>query len=84
MGNTEFLTVSELAKTWGVNKATIHRRIASGDIQAINVAPRGSTVVRWRIPASEADRPGMVAVVEAAPIGRKRKPLAKLKTGKRK
>ena len=56
-----YLRVAELAALWGLNKETILRRIAVGDIQAIDVAPKGSPVHRWRIPASEADRPGMVA-----------------------
>jgi hypothetical protein len=63
MRNTKaFLSVAELAEAWGKHKATIIRRIASGDIPAINVAPKGSPVKRWRIPASELQRPGMVSV----------------------
>jgi hypothetical protein len=61
MQNTSFISVNALAKAWGVHKATIIRRIACGDIKALNVAPKGSPVKRWRIPASEADRPGMAA-----------------------
>jgi excisionase family DNA binding protein len=61
--NQTYLRVTELAALWGVNKETILRRIARGDIEAIDVAPKGSSVHRWRIPASEANRPGMVATV---------------------
>ena len=74
MQNTNaFLSVNALAKAWGVHKATIIRRIACGDIKAINVAPKGSPVKRWRIPASEANRPGMVApAIEKPTRARKR------------
>jgi hypothetical protein len=60
MTNTSYLSVGEFAAAWGVHQATILRRIARGDIQAINVSPKGSPVKRWRIPASEVNRPGMV------------------------
>ena len=61
MTNASFISVGELAAIWGVHRATILRRIALNDIRAINVAPKGSPVKRWRIPASEVNRPGMVA-----------------------
>jgi predicted site-specific integrase-resolvase len=62
-----FLHPRQVAIAWGVNYETILRRIASGDIRAINVAPKGSPVKRWRIPASEVNRPGMVAEVAEEP-----------------
>jgi hypothetical protein len=64
MSNRHFISVSDLATLWGVHVATIQRRIACGDIKAINVAPKGSPVKRWKIPASEANRPGMIEVAE--------------------
>lgn len=70
MTNVTYLSVGEFANAWGVHQATILRRIARGDIQAINVAPKGSPVKRWRIPASEVNRPGMVEL-EPEPSPRK-------------
>lgn len=69
-----FFHPREVANVWGVNYETVLRRIASGDIKAINVAPKGSPVKRWRIPASEVNRPGMVpGVTEAVEANRKSK-----------
>jgi predicted site-specific integrase-resolvase len=65
-----FLHPRQLADAWGVNYETILRRIARGDIQAINVSPKGSPVKRWRIPASEVNRPGMVE--EPTPVKNKK------------
>ncbi|MFN7291495.1 MAG: hypothetical protein ACK506_18690 [Pirellula sp.] len=56
----QFVTARELAKAWCVNYETILRRIERGDIEAINIAPKGSPVKRWRIPSSELNRPGMI------------------------
>ncbi len=56
----QYLTPRQVAVMWGVNYETILRRIASGDIKVLNVAPKGSNVQRYRIPAAEANRPGMV------------------------
>lgn len=69
-----FLHPRQLADAWGVNYETILRRIARGDIKAINVSPKGSSVKRWRIPVSEMNRPGMVSVAEPTP---KKKRVAK-------
>ena len=43
------LSTEQLAERWGISADTIQRRIASGQLAAINVG--GGRRPRWRIPA---------------------------------
>lgn len=52
MAAIELLTIPETARTLRIDRRTVYRLIAAGDLDAVDIAPTGSTRSKTRVPAA--------------------------------
>ncbi|GIH91992.1 helix-turn-helix domain-containing protein [Planobispora siamensis] len=69
------LTIPDAAAEIGIHRNTLYRKIAAGEIEAIDIAPPGSSKTRIRVPRAALEawaegRPRIVDTSDRRPSGR--------------